>query len=66
MRPDFPAKLNVILAATKVIGILLFVPRYGYLASAALLSAFYIAASLISFAKVRLLLAARLPVTEQA
>ncbi len=65
-RPDFPAKLNVILAATKVIGILLFVPRYGYLASAALLSAFYIAASLISFAKVRLLLAARLPVTEQA
>ena len=63
-RPDFPAKLNVILAVLKVIGILLFVPRYGYLASAALLSAFYIAASLISFIKVRLLLAERLSMTE--
>ncbi len=65
-RPDFPAKLNVILAAAKVLGILLFVPRYGYLASAALLSAFYIAASLVSFAKVRLLLEERLSVTEPA
>lgn len=64
-RPDFPAKLNVILAVMKVIGILLFVPHYGYLASAVLLSAFYIAASLISFAKVRLLLAERLQVIQQ-
>lgn len=58
-RPDFPAKLNVILAVLKVIGILILVPQYGYLASAALLSAFYITASLISFIKVRLLLSER-------
>lgn len=58
-RPDFPAKLNIILAVLKVIGILLLVPQFGYLASAALLSAFYIAASLVSFLKIRVLLAER-------
>jgi O-antigen/teichoic acid export membrane protein len=65
-RPDFPAKLNVILAVLKVIGILLLVPQYGYLASAALLSAFYITSSLISFIKIRTLLAERSLVTGQA
>ena len=52
-RPDFPTKLNVILAILKVIGILILVPTYGYLASAALLSAFYILGSVVSAIKVR-------------
>jgi O-antigen/teichoic acid export membrane protein len=56
-RADFPAKLNTILATLKIIGILLFVPRHGYLASAALLSGFYIFGSIVSVWKIRLLLA---------
>jgi O-antigen/teichoic acid export membrane protein len=52
-RADFPAKLNLILAGFKVAGILLLVPRYGYLASAALLSGYYLLGSLISAWKVR-------------
>jgi hypothetical protein len=40
----------------KLIGILLLVTKYGYLASAALLSAYYIAGSLLSVRKVRSLL----------
>jgi len=39
--PDYPAKVNLIAAVFKVIGILLIVPVYGYLGSAALLSGFY-------------------------
>jgi O-antigen/teichoic acid export membrane protein len=58
-RADFPARLNLILAILKVIGILLLVPKYGYLASAALLSAYYITGSLISVYKARVLLAQR-------
>jgi len=56
-RADFPAKVNFILAMMKVGGILLLVPRYGYLASAALLSGFYIAGSIISVWKIRSLIA---------
>ncbi len=52
-RPDFPAKLNTILAVLKMIGVLLFVPRYGYLANAALLSGFYWSGSFISTWKIR-------------
>ena len=33
--------MNLVLAAIKMVGILLFVPRYGYLACAWLLAAFY-------------------------
>jgi O-antigen/teichoic acid export membrane protein len=39
--PDYPAKVNLIAAGFKITGILLLVPIYGYLASAALLSGFY-------------------------
>jgi O-antigen/teichoic acid export membrane protein len=53
----FPARLNLILAAVKMVGTLLFVPHYGYLAEAALLSAFYWASSLISVLKIRAVLA---------
>jgi O-antigen/teichoic acid export membrane protein len=52
-RPDFPAKVNLALALIKVVLILLLVPRYGYLASAALLAGFYWAVSLISVLKIR-------------
>jgi O-antigen/teichoic acid export membrane protein len=51
--PDFPAKTNAILAVLKIVGILLLVPRYGYLASAALLSAFYISGAIIYALKIR-------------
>jgi len=51
--PDFPAKVNSILAGLKVIGVLLFVPIYGYLASAALLAGFYISGSVVYALKIR-------------
>jgi O-antigen/teichoic acid export membrane protein len=41
-RPDFPTKVNLALAALKVAGILLLVPRLGYLANAGLLAGYYI------------------------
>jgi len=55
-RADFPAKLNSILATLKVIGILIFVPIYGYIASAALLAGFYWSGSIISVWKIRSLI----------
>ena len=51
-RPDFPTKVNVILAVLKILGVILIVPRYGYLAAAALLAGFYILNSLISYWRV--------------
>jgi O-antigen/teichoic acid export membrane protein len=57
--PSYPTKLNSILAALKLLGIILFVPAYGYLASAALLSWFYITGSVISAFKVNSLLSQR-------
>jgi O-antigen/teichoic acid export membrane protein len=58
-RPDFPTKLNFILALIKVAGVLLLVPRFGYLASAALLAGYYILSSVISTIKIRTLIAER-------
>lgn len=55
-RPDFPAKVNAILAVIKIIGAVLLVPRYGYLVSAGLLAGFYCITSIISVWKVRVLL----------
>ena len=55
-RADFPAKLNMVLASLKIIAILLLVPQYGYLASAALLAGFYLVGSLISVWKIRTLM----------
>ena len=52
-QPDFPAKLNLILATFKIIFIILLVPQYGYLASAALLAGFYWSGSFISVWKIR-------------
>jgi O-antigen/teichoic acid export membrane protein len=40
--PDFPTKVNTVLAVLKVMGVLLLVPVYGYLANAGLLAASYI------------------------
>ena len=39
---DYPAKINSIAAVLKVIGIIIIVPVYGFLGSAALLSGYYI------------------------
>ena len=52
----FPTRVNLTLALLKVAGILLFVPRYGYLAGAALLAAFYLAGTAITVWKVYSLL----------
>lgn len=52
-QPGFPARLNFVLAAIKVLGIIILVPRYGFIASAALLSAFYWAGSILSVLKIR-------------
>lgn len=51
--PDFPTKVNFVLAAAKVLGILLLVPIYGYLASAALLAGYYIFSVTIAVLKLR-------------
>jgi O-antigen/teichoic acid export membrane protein len=56
-RPDFPVKLNLILALLKILGTILLLPRYGFLVSAALLAGFYWFGSIISALKVRSLLA---------
>jgi O-antigen/teichoic acid export membrane protein len=49
--PDFPAKVNLVLAVIKIAGIFLLVPVYGYLASAALLAGSYIAGVSVSVIK---------------
>lgn len=40
-RADFPVKANALLAVLKLVGVVVFVPVYGYLACAWLLTAFY-------------------------
>jgi O-antigen/teichoic acid export membrane protein len=64
-RPDFPTKVNSVLAVMKIAGFLLFVPRYGYLASAALLSASYVLGTSISAIKVYSLISTQERVIEQ-
>ncbi len=56
-RPDFPTKLNLILAGLKLLGVILLVPRYGYLINAALLSASYLVGVSIAAWKTYTLLA---------
>jgi len=51
--PDYPAKVNFVLAIIKIIGTVLFVPRYGYLVSAALLAGFYWIGSFLNVIKIR-------------
>jgi O-antigen/teichoic acid export membrane protein len=58
-RADYPAKVNLVLASLKLAGTFTLVPKFGYLASAALLSAFYWLGSLFTVLKVRLLIASR-------
>jgi O-antigen/teichoic acid export membrane protein len=58
-RADFPAKVNFVLAVFKIIGILLLVPQFGFIASAALLAGFYWVGSLISVLKIRSLIKQR-------
>ena len=52
-RPDFPVKVNLVLAVLKVLGTIVLVPRFGFVASAALLAAFYWLGSTISVWKIR-------------
>jgi O-antigen/teichoic acid export membrane protein len=58
-RADFPAKVNFVLAIFKTIGILLLVPQFGFIASAALLTGFYWIGTLISVVKIRSLITQR-------
>jgi O-antigen/teichoic acid export membrane protein len=55
--PDFPAKVNLVLAILKVVGMLVLVPRYGFLACAALLAGSYLLGVTVSVIKFRLSLA---------
>ena len=57
--PDFPTKVNLILAGVKIALVVLLVPKYGYLAAAALLSGFYIANSTLMTLKIRSILAGK-------
>jgi O-antigen/teichoic acid export membrane protein len=50
-RPDFPTKVNLLLALMKTAGILLLVPRFGHLASAALLAGSYLIGVTVSVFK---------------
>ncbi len=65
-RPDFPTKLNLILAGLKILGVILLVPRYGYLANAALLSASYLVGVSIAVWKSRSLLAQKASIPSAA
>ena len=58
-RADFPAKVNFVLAIFKILGIVLLVPQFGFIASAALLAGFYWIGSLISVIKIRSLISQR-------
>jgi O-antigen/teichoic acid export membrane protein len=55
-RPDYPTKVNLAAAGLKVIGILLIVPTFGYLGSAALLASFYFFSITLNVRKSLLLL----------
>jgi O-antigen/teichoic acid export membrane protein len=52
-RPDFPTKVNFVLAISKVALTLLLVPRFGYLVNAALLSGSYLFGVSVSVFKFR-------------
>ena len=58
-RPDFPTKVNLVLAVAKIIGILLLVPKFGYLASAALFAGYYILSTSLAAWKTYQILAER-------
>jgi O-antigen/teichoic acid export membrane protein len=49
---DYPAKINSIAAVLKVIGIIIIVPVYGYLGSAALLSGYYLFSVFLNVRKI--------------
>jgi O-antigen/teichoic acid export membrane protein len=57
--PHFPTQVNLILAILKIIGLILLVPKYGYLASAGLFSAYYIISTSLAAWKVRKTIAER-------
>jgi O-antigen/teichoic acid export membrane protein len=55
-QPGFPTRVNLVLAALKLAGLLWLTPRYGYLAAAALLAAFYLVGTAITVWKTYALL----------
>lgn len=52
-RADYPLKVNLGVAALKIIGVLLLIPAYGYIGNAALLSGLYFAGVSVCVWKVR-------------
>ena len=64
--PEFPTKVNFVLALLKIVGIFLLVPVYGYLASAALLAGSYIVGVSVSVLRFRLEVARREATLPQA
>jgi O-antigen/teichoic acid export membrane protein len=57
-QPDYPTKVNLVAAGLKVVGILMIVPVFGYLGSAALLSGFYFFSVTLNVRKARSILRA--------
>jgi O-antigen/teichoic acid export membrane protein len=58
-RAGYPARVNLLLAGLKIAGVLLLVPRFGYLASAALFAGSYILGVTLTVSKFRSELARR-------
>jgi len=52
-RPDYPMKVNVLIAVLKVIGVFALLPTFGYIGNAALLTGLYLLGVTISVWKVR-------------
>lgn len=63
-RADLPMKVNLVLAALKILGVILLVPIYGYLANAALMAGSYILGVSVSVLLFRLNLVKRETVVE--
>jgi O-antigen/teichoic acid export membrane protein len=51
-RADYPLKVNILVVAVKLIGIVVIIPSYGYIGSAALLSGLYLLGVTLSVLKV--------------
>ncbi len=52
-RPDFPTKVNFGIVVGKIVGVVLLLPRFGYLASAALLSASHLGGTALTVTQTR-------------
>jgi O-antigen/teichoic acid export membrane protein len=52
-RPDYPFRVNLVVAALKIVGVLIVVPAYGYIGNSALLTGLYVVGVSACVLKVR-------------